>query len=219
MDSKISQKKKLVVLGTGTFAEEVADLAEDTGRYEVVAFIENWDKEKTRQSKLGKPVIWIDDAAQLSSNHEAVCALSTTQRWGFVETAAKMGFEFAKLIHPTARLSTQSVVGVGSLLSVGVIVAAHTAIGRHVIINRGCLIGHHTTLQDCVTVSPGANIAGAVTIGEGTYVGMGAVILDHLKIGSHSVIGAGAVVTRDVPDHVQVMGVPAKTTKENIQGK
>jgi acetyltransferase-like isoleucine patch superfamily enzyme len=48
---------------------------------------------------------------------------------------------------------------------------------------------------------------------------MGAIIMDHLNIGAHSVIAAGAVVTSDVPDHVQVMGIPARIVKENIEGK
>ena len=48
---------------------------------------------------------------------------------------------------------------------------------------------------------------------------MGAVVLDGLTVGRQTVIGAGAVVTRDVPDCVQVVGLPAKIVKENIRGK
>jgi acetyltransferase-like isoleucine patch superfamily enzyme len=48
---------------------------------------------------------------------------------------------------------------------------------------------------------------------------MGAIVIDHITIGSHSVIGAGAVVTTDVPDHVLVVGMPARVVKENIPGK
>ena len=35
----------------------------------------------------------------------------------------------------------------------------------------------------------------------------------------HSVVGAGAVVTRNVPDHVQVVGIPAAIVRESIDGK
>jgi acetyltransferase EpsM len=61
-------------------------------------------------------------------------------------------------------------------------------------------------------------MGGSVTIGEGTYVGMGAIIMDHVAAGSRCVIGAGALVTRSLPDRVQAVGIPAKITKENIDG-
>jgi hypothetical protein len=70
-----------------------------------------------------------------------------------------------------------------------------------------------------VTVQPGANIAGAITVGEQTYVGMGAVIVDKKTIGAGCLIAAGAVVTSDMPDRVQVMGVPGKITKTEIAPK
>ena len=212
-------KIRLVILGTSLFVPEVTDLAEETGRYEVTGFIENRDREKTREPFLGRPVIWIDDAAPLAATHEAVCGLGTTHRKDFITQAASMGFRFARVEHPGARVSGTSTVGEGSVLSVGVIVAAHSRIGRHVIVNRGALIGHHTTIGDFVTVSPGANVAGAVTIGEGAYIGIGAIVLDRVTIGAHSVVGAGAVVTHDVPERVQVTGMPARVTRKNIDGR
>jgi len=48
---------------------------------------------------------------------------------------------------------------------------------------------------------------------------MGALVLDNMTVGSQVVVGAGAVVTKDVPDRVQVVGIPAKIVKEDIQGK
>jgi acetyltransferase EpsM len=86
-------------------------------------------------------------------------------------------------------------------------------------VNRGVLIGHHTRIGDYVTLSPGANVAGCVEVGDGAYVGMGATVLDRISIGSHSIVGAGAVVTRDVPEKVQVQGVPARVVKEGVEGR
>lgn len=44
----------------------------------------------------------------------------------------------------------------------------------------------------------------------GASIGSGAVILCGVTVGTHALIGAGAVVTRDVPDHAVVAGVPAR---------
>ncbi|MCP4624395.1 MAG: acetyltransferase [bacterium] len=213
------QKKKLAILGTSLFAPEVYDIAKDTGKYDITTFIENWEREKTGTLLLGKPVIWIDDADPLAADHVVVCSLGTTLRKKFIEDVRAIGLRFETIVHPSARISSMSQVGAGSVLSVGAIIASNTKVGRHVILNRGVLIGHNSVIEDYVTVSPGANIAGAVTIFTGAYIGMGAIILDRKKVGRNSVVAAGSIVTRDVPDNVQVMGTPAKIVKENINGR
>jgi acetyltransferase EpsM len=209
---------RLVILGTHVFAEEVADLVEDIDGYEVAAFAENWDRERCSPGLLGREVVWIDDLAPWADGHHAICALGTTRRREFIEPVREMGFTFATLRHPTAVLAPSSTIGDGTLVGALTVVGAHSAIGSHVILNRGALIGHHANIANYVTVSPGANLAGRVTVGAGAYIGMGAVILDQLAVGEHSVIGAGSVVTRDVPARVQVVGVPARIVKEDVEG-
>jgi len=209
----------LLILGTRTFAVEIADLASEIPGVQVVGFVENLNPETCRKTLQGLPVLWVDKVAALASSHKAICGLATTHRHRFTEQVAAYGIPFATLVHPSARISSQSSVGEGTLVSVGVIIASHTRLGRHVLVNRGVLIGHHTEIGAYVTIQPGANIAGACRIGEATYIGMGAVVIDHITIGAHSVVGAGAVVTKDVPDNVQVVGVPARIVKENISGK
>src|SRR5713226_1012584 len=48
---------------------------------------------------------------------------------------------------------------------------------------------------------------------RGASIGSGAVILCGVTIGEQAMVGAGSVVTRDVPDHSIVVGVPARITK------
>ena len=45
---------------------------------------------------------------------------------------------------------------------------------------------------------------------RGASIGSGAVILCGVTIGEEAMIGAGAVVTRDVPAHAIVVGVPGR---------
>ena len=44
----------------------------------------------------------------------------------------------------------------------------------------------------------------------GASIGSGATILGGVRIGERALVGAGAVVTRDVPPHAIVTGVPAR---------
>lgn len=215
----MNEPRSLLILGTRTFAEEVADLAGDIPGVTVAGFVENMDPGRTGTPLDDLPVHWVDDIHALASTHVAVCALSTTHRRRFIAQVAALGVPFTTLVHPTARVSRSAHIAEGAIISAGAIIGAHARIGRHVIVNRGALIGHHTTLGDYVTLGPGANVGGSCVIGEATYVGIGAVVLDQLTVGRHTIVGAGAVVTKEVPDRVQVLGVPARVTREDIDGR
>lgn len=208
-----------MILGTRTLAEEIADLISEIPGYSAVAFVENMDRDRCLEPIAGLPVLWVDDIAGLSRTHLAICGLATTHRKHYAEQVAGMGVRFATLIHPTARVSSRAVLGEGCLISPFSIVSSNTTLGDQVFVNRGVLIGHHTRIGNYTTIQPGANVAGMVSIGEGVYIGMGAIIMDRMSVGPNSVVGAGAVVTKDVPDSVQVVGIPARVVKTGIDGK
>ena len=210
--------KPLLILGNRTLAVEFADVISELKEFQLSGFVENMDRNRCNEKLENLPIYWIDDIKVFSDSHWVVCALATTKRSFFIRQAEQLNMPFAKVLHPSARISSKSTIGEGSIVNPGVIIASHTDIGKHVILNRGVLVGHHTQIGDFVTIQPGANIAGACSIGSSTYIGMGAVIIDHLTIGSQSVIAAGAVVIDNVPDKVMVAGVPAKIIRQNIEG-
>ncbi len=47
-----------------------------------------------------------------------------------------------------------------------------------------------------------------MAIESGAWIGGGAIILPGVTVGAGAVIAAGAVVTKDVPPHAVVAGVP-----------
>ena len=211
--------QKIVILGTWDYAAVAAEAINETPGFAVVGFIENLDRSRCQMRIEGLPVYWIEEAGALTVECRAVCSLATAKRREFVEQARAVGFEFATVVHPTARVPASATLGEGCFLEPGVILSTHTELGAHVRVNRGVMVGHDTAVADYCTLQPGANIAGRCRLGEGVYVGIGATVADHVSIGRLSVIGAGAVVLKDLPERVLAVGVPAKVVKENIEGK
>ena len=108
-----------------------------------------------------------------------------------------------------------------------VIIGDHTRIGLHNTIIGPVDIGNHVNLAQGITVTAlNHNFSDTnkrideqgvstnpVTIEDNVWVGANAVILPGVTIGEHCVVAAGAVVTKDVPPHSLVAGVPAKVIK------
>ena len=109
-----------------------------------------------------------------------------------------------------------------------VIIGDHTRIGLHNTIIGPVTIGSNVNLAQGITVTAlNHNFSetnkrideqgistNAVTIDDDVWIGANAVILPGVKIGNHCVVAAGAVVTKDVPPHSLVAGVPAKVIKQ-----
>jgi serine O-acetyltransferase len=73
-------------------------------------------------------------------------------------------------------------------------------------------IGSDVTLRQNTTLGIAGSNKGRAwpIIGDGADIGAGVVILGSVTVGRGAIVGANAVVTRDVPPHAVVGGVPAR---------
>jgi len=53
-----------------------------------------------------------------------------------------------------------------------------------------------------------------IVIEKGVWIASGAIILGNVNIGKHSVVMAGSIVTKDIPSHSVVAGIPAKIVRD-----
>src|SRR5438445_167905 len=119
---------QVLILGTGGFAEEVADIVGDCPGYDVAGLVESLAPERCAEPIAGLPVHWLADIGQLASSHLIVCAIGSTGRHEATARAAALGFRFATVVHPSAHVSSRSSLGEGTIVSPGVVVGAHTSI-------------------------------------------------------------------------------------------
>lgn len=207
----------LLILGSGSFATEVLDIAEATGVFEPAGFVNSLVRPAPGAWHESLPVYWIDDVPLGPGECLLVAGIVDVARRGFIETMQARGYEFARVVHPAAVVSTRAALHEGCVVHAGTVVSANSEIGPHVIVNRGATIGHDNQIGPYCTIGPGATLAGAVSVGEQTLIGAGAVVRDHLAIGARAVVGAGAVVVSPVPDGATVIGVPARLMTRPVE--
>lgn len=122
-----------------------------------------------------------------------------------------LGGELTSIIDPNALVGTYDVkIFKGTTIMPGAIVSNGVSIGRGCLVYFNALITHDVSIGDFTIISPGVKVLGRVNIGSRCEIGANATILPDVTIGSDVIVGAGAVVTKDVPDGLKVLGVPAK---------
>jgi sugar O-acyltransferase (sialic acid O-acetyltransferase NeuD family) len=215
--------RDLVIFGTGGFARETRQIAEDINQndrtWNLVGFLdENTERHGDQMHDL--PVL--GGLEWLKQHPRTVVAVAV----GGSAIRRKIVFRllhadhtrFATLVHPLAWISRRVEIGPGTVIDAGALISPDARIGEHVILNNNCTIGHDTVIEDYVTVAPNASVAGEVHIGEGCDIGANCTIIQRKSIGHWSVVGAGAVVVKDVPPNVTAVGVPASPVKERPEG-
>ncbi|GAB2454316.1 acyltransferase [Xylanimonas ulmi] len=118
------------------------------------------------------------------------------------------------------------VVGRGAYIGTGVRMGDHCKVQNYALVYEPAVLGDGVFIGPAVVltndtypraINPDGSLKSAddwhavgVTIGKGASVGARAVCVAPVTIGAWATVAAGAVVTRDVPAHAIVMGVPAR---------
>lgn len=114
------------------------------------------------------------------------------------------------VVHPSASVSSFSILGAGCFVAAKSVIAAGVILGDGVIVNHGAIVDHDCRVGDFSHIAPNATLGGGVRVGADVLIGAGATILPGIAIGDGAVVGAGAVITTDVDAYETHVGVPAR---------
>lgn len=192
----------IYLYGAGGHAKVIAEILQLNGQS--IAGVFDADLSKTL---FGLPALTFPGSFNPSTDQLLISIGNNSFR---KKIASVITADYISAIHPAAVLSKRTTLQEGTVVMAGVVINAHTAVGKHCIINTSASVDHDCLIEDFVHISPHAALCGGVSVGEGAHVGTGAIIIPGKKIGSNAIIGAGAVVIEDIPDNVVAVGNPAR---------
>ena len=152
--------------------------------------------------RLGKNVQIHDPHLSIFLKPEMISIADGARLDGLIKIEGGMGCDIGPGVHISSFAHLN--IGGGSL-----IVGANVALTSGVKVVTGSNTERGEAMSSAAPPEMQVVERKQTVIEECVFVGANAVILPGVRIGHHAIVGAGAVVTKDVPAHHVVMGVPA----------
>lgn len=205
--------KPVIILGAGGHSKVLLDIV-SLRKLQVIGIV---DKDDQSIRKLPYTYCWLgNDDAVYTFPPESVQLINAVGsvdlspvRGNLFERFKARGYSFATLIHPSAVIAKDAILGEGIQVMAGAIIQPGSQIGDNVIVNSAAVIEHDCKIASHVHIAPRSVLSGSVEVGARAHVGTGAVVIQGITIGENSLVAAGAVVIRNVSNNSRVAGVPA----------
>ena len=158
---------KLVILGAGGYGRTVADVAEQSGKYEEILFLD--DMSKLAAGKCADYVKYKDfEIYPAFGNNEL--------RLEWIHRLESEGFDIPVIIHKTAYISPKTTINKGTVILPNAVVNTEVIIEKGCIINCGAIIDHGCVIEEGVHLCPGAIVKAENRIKIKTKIESGEII-------------------------------------------
>lgn len=175
MSNDVFADKRLVIIGAGGYGRVIADIAQQSGLYGAVLFL---DDNSDADDVAGRCSEFLNFA---SDNTEFYPAFGNNElRLDWVKRLQAAGCTAAVIVHDSAYVSPRAVLSAGTAVLPKAVINTSVVVEPGAIINCGAIVDH-----DCV-------------IGAGAHVCLGAVVKAGNRIPAGMKIEAGAVIENGV---------------------
>ncbi len=214
----------IFIIGSGGHAKVIIDIVEKEGLYNILGLLNA--QPNIGEKILGYEVLGKDtDLAQFTKSHVIKGVIIAVGddfiRSKVVTRIRKENAElsFFSAIHPRSAISSDVIIGEGTVIMAGVSVNATSTIGEFCILNTNSSLDHDSVMGNFSSLAPGVIAGGECEIGAYSAINIGAVLLPRIKVGEHSVVGAGALVNKAVGAFEVAYGSPAKKIRGREMGE
>lgn len=194
--------KRLALLGSKDFAEQIQILAEETGEYRVVGYFDDFEKRGTTIRNL--PILGqINDTELLYREGAFDCVFFAAgyNNFSFRESAFEKLYgkvPFATIISSSAVIGKNVAIGEGVYIGANSYIDCNTVIGNNVFIHCGSTLGHNNIIKDHTYISGRFDTCGFVRIGKRCFVGVRCLVSDHITICDDTWLGIGSLILKDI---------------------
>ncbi|MCW5824496.1 MAG: acetyltransferase [Cyanobacteria bacterium TGS_CYA1] len=199
-------KEAVVIFGAGGHAKVVKDVLEETGNWQIAAYVDPFTTVKNFDG-----VNVYTDHLQISPQKFIVAIGDNDIREKCFTNLAQSGWQPITAIHPSSIIARNAIIAEGTVVMPGCIINSDSHIGQNCIINSKALIEHDCLIGNHAHIAPGATLGGLCKVGNGCLVGIGSTIMPQKVMKERSVLGAGALLIHNLGAEQVAYGVPAKS--------
>lgn len=179
--------KNIVIIGAGDLGKELVWLIEDINKvkptYVILGFLDD-DIGKINKEFFGYKVLGTTASLEelnLKFPLSAVIAIRDGVARKVIVDAHPDFAHWETILHPTAVIAPESVLGEGTIMFPHVTVSVDTRIGRFGILYINATVCNDCVVGDFTSIMTGAVVSEHVTLESGTILNTGAYISPHTK--------------------------------------
>ena len=158
-----------MILGAGQYGNVAKEIAESTGQYEQIAFLD--DKSSIAIGIINELDKFIDEY------ENAIVAIGNPiVRLELIEKLISTGYSVPILIHTKAYISQTVKLGYGCIVELMAVIHTEAVIGTGCIISAGATVNHNSVIGDGCYIDCGSVIGAKIHIDAMTQVEYGQII-------------------------------------------